>query len=101
MTGIFGCRIKKNWSIFEEKLDFKTFSGVVVPHVKKDSLVIEAVGTDQEFYKKIDNNMSESEMNKIFDQHKIKLNLEFKSPLGIARILTCLGKLGSDIIARN
>lgn len=92
---------KKNLETFDKKIDLRNFSGVLLPSVHDDYLSIEAVGIDKDFYKEMNNNCSENEMNKLFDLHKIELNLKFKTPLGIARILNSLGKMGERIIAEN
>lgn len=92
---------KKNCEIFEEKIDFRNFSGMVLPSVNDDSLIIKAIGTDRNFYKEMNNNMSEEEVCKLFNLHEIKLDLIFKTPLGIARMLYNLGKVGEKIIAEN
>jgi len=92
---------KKNWETFDKKIDFSNFSGVLLPSVHDDHLFIEARGLDRDFYKEMNVNSSEDELNKLFDLHKIELNLKFKTPLGIARMLNSLGKIGERIIAEN
>jgi len=92
---------KKNWELFEEKVDLRNFSGMVLPSINEDSLIVKAIGTDRSFYKEMNNNMSKEELSKLFDLHKIELNLTFKTPLGIARMLHILGKVGEKIINEN
>ncbi len=91
----------KNIEEFDKKFDLRNFSGMLVPSIHDDYLSVRAIGIDKDFYKEMESKSSEDDLNKLFDLHKIELDLTFKTPLGIARMLNSLGKMGEDIIAKN
>lgn len=92
---------KKNCETFDEKVCFRNFSGMVVPSVGEHDLKVKALGWPRNLIEKLDPNTSEENLIKFYESHKIQLDLTFKTPLGIARMLNSLGKMGERIIAEN
>lgn len=96
-------RLKDKRSIeeFDQKFDFRNFSGVVVPSIRENELKVRALGFPRDFYEKLDQNTSEEKILKFYELHKIEFDLTFKTPLGIGRILYSLGPFGEQLIANN